>query len=160
MNNRNSTESELEEDVTKIDFPRPISPDEADRLLRYFTAQLYEPEGSYVSIETTLARHRRYGDMLAVLGDEKFETVADVRVKDCSFKLAGSISLGNSCKVESASFEFRQGFNQLDESVFYGVDFSVTPGYSAGELNTDSTDIMKNMRKYAESYFARADKKH
>jgi len=153
MVERDLTETEHEIDITRIDFPRVIDETEADKLIRYFVAQMDEECGSVYSISINLTQNRNYGE---ILKKTVYESIDSVRVRNGDTKLTGRVT--STIPLNSASFEFKNGYNRLELPAFTGIRFSVTPGYEPGELSSDSIVIMKNLRKYAESYFKKADR--
>ncbi len=147
--------SVLEKDVTRIDFPRPINETEAEELLKYFVAQLDDEGNSRFAVSVNFSQNRHYGDRMK---DLRYESLDGVRVRKGDTELAGTVTTilhG----LKAASFSFRNFYDKLDRPAFNGLDFTVTPDYEPGELNSDDVEIMKNMRKYVNSYFENADKK-
>ena len=131
------------EEVTNIDFPRPIMYDEARDLCKFLVVNLEgNPE---ISLHTERTYH--FGDRFE---ERKEATPNEVSVRTSNEGLSGIIYRGF---THSAEFIMKHGFVE-EREVYTGINFNVTPGYKPGELHSDNIRIMRDVKLNVQKYFS------
>jgi hypothetical protein len=135
------------EAITNIDFPRQLGIDEVDRFMKYLVVELCWPGSSY-EIQLNEGNSRLFGN--------KYEGKRPRTINEVDVSLRGAEKSGIISGPGSISARFRlieDRFGDDEQLAYRGIRFQVTPGYSPGELTSDSEVIMRHVATSTRQYF-------